>query len=127
MQTGKEPLSTEEFEKKKQVFQENFNLIQMQNNLYELGKSSWKMKVNEYTDCTIEEFENVRGIMMPDLPLHQNLKTSSKNLNRTFLRQAVPDEVNWVTKGAVSPVKDQVMIEMNFYETVSAILWGTIL
>ena len=103
------PSSDGELQEKQKVFFENFNQIQKQNNLYEQGMSSWKLKVNEYTDLTIEQFENVRGIRMPEISQFKNLKTSSKNRTRATPRTDVPDEWNWVTEGAVSPVKNQVI------------------
>ena len=103
------PSSEGELQEQQKVFFENFNQIQKQNNLYEQGMSSWKLKVNEYTDLTIEQFENVRGIRMPEISQFKNLKTSSKNRTRATPRTDVPDEWNWVTEGAVSPVKNQVI------------------
>ena len=103
------PSSEGELQEQQKAFFENFNQIQKQNNLYEQGMSSWKLKVNEFTHLTIEQFENVRGIRMPEISQFKNLKTSSKNRTRATPRTDVPDEWNWVTEGAVSPVKNQVI------------------
>ena len=41
------PSSEGELQEKQKVFFENFNQIQKQNNLYDQGMSSWKLKVHE--------------------------------------------------------------------------------
>ncbi|GJR73691.1 senescence-specific cysteine protease SAG39-like protein [Tanacetum coccineum] len=66
-----------EKEQRSKIFQENVQYIQSFNNAMNKG---YKLAVNEFADLTNEEYENVT---------------------------AVPSSMDWRTKGAVTPIKDQ--------------------
>ena len=66
------------------------------------GNHSWTMGVNQFTDLTAEEFKAryTGGLRIPKKSLRKQTVTP---LNTT----ANPASVDWTTKGAVTPVKNQ--------------------
>jgi len=61
------------------------------------------MAVNEFTDMTATEFSAVFKGYLP----RQNAYARAKNAYVAPLNLKLADDMNWVTKGAVTPVKDQ--------------------
>jgi C1A family cysteine protease len=64
---------------------------------------SWEMGVNQFTDLTQQEFSDTYLGYIP----RQNDYLRSKNLHVRPQGQVLADTLDWRTKGAVTPVKDQ--------------------
>ena len=100
---GKSYESEEEERLRFTVFHVNKNMINEHNRRYELGQHSYKLKLNKFADLMTEEFaamvngyrqhQKVRGEAPTHLPLASEVK--------------LPTSIDWRTKGAVTPVKDQ--------------------
>jgi len=112
-QFAKTHRSAEEFEMRREIFMKNYNDILEHNKRYDAGEVPWWKKMNEDMDLTEEEWMDKR--LSGGIPKFDN---SAKLLNaKSHLNEAVladlnklgdnPLELNWVTKGAVSSVKDQ--------------------
>jgi cathepsin L len=64
---------------------------------------SWEMGVNQFTDLTQQEFSDTFLGYIP----RQNDYYRSLNLHVAPQGQVLADELDWRTKGAVTPIKDQ--------------------
>lgn len=83
-----------------EIFKTNFETINKHNSRYNKGEVSYTLGVNQFADLTDEEFEDkYLGYENPLLNLTNNFK-SPENFS-------APASVDWRTKGAVSPVRDQ--------------------
>ena len=97
---GKTYTSATELDYRMSVFATNVNRIETHNS----GNHSWSMSVNKFADLTTEEFSAryVGGL---------NLKPKSRSLRATnyapLNTTANPTSVDWTTKGAVTPIKNQ--------------------
>jgi len=87
---------TEEVFQRYSTFKENLELINAHNN----GSSDWKMGVNQFADLTPAEFKTYLGLKPRD-----NSYIRSQNVED--LPPAASNDIDWVSKGAVTPVKDQ--------------------
>jgi len=89
--------STEEISFRKSLFQSRVTLIKEHNSN---PAHTWKMGVNKFADMTLDEQKSFRGFAsrMPHL---ENSLSSPQRAG------AIPDSVDWRTKGIVTPVKDQ--------------------
>lgn len=61
---------------------------------------------NEYSDLTSEEFNSIYigGVIQPKLESEKNFDSSLLDADRIA---AAPDSIDWVEKGAVTPIKNQ--------------------
>jgi C1A family cysteine protease len=87
---------TEEVFDRYNTFKANLELINAHNN----GSSSWKMGVNQFADLSPAEFKAYLGLKPRD-----NSYLRSQNL--AALTSGPANDIDWVSKGAVTPVKDQ--------------------
>jgi len=97
---GKSYTSPTEMDYRMSVFATNVATIEAHNG----GNYSWSMSVNKFADLTQEEFaaRYIGGL---------NLKPKSRSLRATnyapLNTTANPTSVDWTTKGAVTPIKNQ--------------------
>jgi hypothetical protein len=87
---------TEEVFDRYNTFKANLELINAHNN----GSSDWKMGVNQFADLTSAEFKAYLGLRPRD-----NSYINSKTVK--VFKDVPANDVDWVSKGAVTPVKDQ--------------------
>jgi len=69
-------------------------------NAHNNGSSDWKMGVNQFADLTSAEFKAYLGLRP-----RENSYIRSQNVED--LPPAASNDIDWVSKGAVTPVKDQ--------------------
>ncbi|GAB6032785.1 hypothetical protein CHUAL_011647 [Chamberlinius hualienensis] len=82
------------------TFQQNLKLIKEHNNLYDQGKSTFKMGVTQFADLSEKEYKDTLKPILPNKPSngYKTYKVSS---------QAAPDSIDWRDYGYVTPVKNQ--------------------
>merc|ERR1719330_2250544 len=87
----------DEHDIRQKVFQENMKKIEKHN----AKNLSWTMGVNQFADLTAEQF----GAMISS-PFKKQETRKVRWFNSTS-KYGNPSELDWVSKGAVSPVKNQ--------------------
>ncbi|XP_019623336.1 PREDICTED: cathepsin L1-like [Branchiostoma belcheri] len=85
------------------IFKKNHDFVKQHNKEAAMGKHTFFMKINEYSDLTDEEFRRFR---MGLLKTKEPQPAEGKVLKRVP-EQKVSDTVDWRKQGAVTPVKDQ--------------------
>jgi cathepsin L len=86
----------EEFFDRFHIFKANYEMIEAHNN----GSSSWKMGVNQFADLTKDEFRSFLG-------LRPRENSYIRQMNTVDVPLGPINDIDWTTKGAVTPVKDQ--------------------
>ena len=83
------------------IFKDNLNLIMQHNAEHAEGKHRYKLAVNRFADMTRAEFSRTMlGLNAPN-------KKETK-VDETLLESSsTPSSIDWVEKGAVTPVKNQ--------------------
>ncbi|CAG9857250.1 unnamed protein product [Phyllotreta striolata] len=84
------------------IFQENLDKIQTHNARYEAGLETFYMGINQFTDIDAAEFR--QSIKKTHQPLPNN---SVRKGIKDFRVEDVPESKDWVTEGAVLPIRDQ--------------------
>ncbi|CAF4924504.1 unnamed protein product, partial [Rotaria socialis] len=101
----KQYLSNEEETTRRQIWEENVALIRKHNLESDLGIHSYTLEMNQFGDMTNEAFRNqMNGFKM-------NLKGTINHADHHIFSApsnvALPDSVDWRTKGYVTNIKDQ--------------------
>ncbi|KAL4569788.1 hypothetical protein LXL04_025431 [Taraxacum kok-saghyz] len=89
----------DEKEQRSKIFQKNVHYIESSNNLMNKG---YKLAVNEFADLTNQEFTSTRN----RFKAHE-CSSSSPSAFMYENVTSVPTSMDWRTKGAVTPIKDQ--------------------
>merc|ERR1712195_80099 len=79
------------------AFKDNVETI-YRHNAQQAPTQGWTMGINEYSDMSSDEFSSMQGFRAGDKPQGELV-----HLNETD----VPSTVDWTTKGAVNPIKNQ--------------------
>ena len=91
-----------EFYHRYEIFKNNLHFIFTHNNLPGMN---YTVGVNRFADLTLDEFRDNFGGYNPSTLQY---RTHSKHfLGQHEVSDTTPSSVNWVTKGAVTPVKNQ--------------------
>lgn len=90
---GKSYGTKEEFEFRFRQYSQNMAIIRGENSK---NDNTFALAANKFTDYTRDEYRRMLGY-----------KRSSVDNIKVFDTENLRDEVNWVTEGAVTPVKDQ--------------------
>jgi len=99
---GKTYATREELVLRRAIYAANVAKIEKHNAEAAQGLHTWTQGVNKFTDLMPAEFTaRMTGG-------YRAKEKRSKNVNLTLLHaSALPDSVDWTTKGAVTPIKDQ--------------------
>ena len=91
------------------VFKANMEIIRAHNALYELGEETFSMAANQFADMTAEEFKRTVLGYKPELKGKRLLQglNSGKNCTHRNNNSTRPKAIDWRTKSAVTPVKNQ--------------------
>jgi len=92
--------SQDEHNKRFEVFKANVDIIQDVNS----KNLSYKLGVNQFADLTAEEFEAQHTGLKKPAKLWGDLPYLGRD---NYSGKALADSVDWTTKGAVTPVKNQ--------------------
>jgi cathepsin L len=89
---------------RKEIFAKNLKEIEAHNYLYSKGIKTYTMGVNQFSDLELVEF-------LKQMTCHSFRNVSENSEGSTFLLPSVnfqvPKQVDWRTKGAVTPIKNQ--------------------
>merc|ERR1719431_762727 len=104
---NKKYATTEEYNRRREIFVERYNDMVRHNQEYEEGKVSWFRKVTKHYDLTMEEIEVELNLGM--LPVEKDsLPTKvDKEMEARIQSRSAPDSWSWKDQGGVSSIKDQ--------------------
>ena len=102
---GKSYETVEEELRRKDIFHEHLQFIEMHNYLHSKGQRTFRVGINHFADLKTSEFAAMMNGLKP-----RNLTLATYD-RLTYLSPAmpvqVPDSVDWRDHGYVTPVKDQ--------------------
>jgi cathepsin L len=101
---GRTYASPVESEKRLQIFHNNLQFINQHNALAAQGLKTYTVGANVFADLTVEEY---RAQYLTYRPSFTTTNANRTNVHRTISDIALPASVDWRTKQAVTPVKDQ--------------------
>lgn len=98
---GKSYNALGEKEKRFQIFKDNYRFIDEHN----AGNRTYKLGLNKFADLTNEEYRS----RYLGAKIDEKRKLTTRKSDRYAVRDGVslPESIDWRTKGAVAPVKDQ--------------------
>jgi len=103
--------STQEYELRRSIFMNNYNKMLEHNKRYEAGEVTWSQGVHPDMDLTEEEWAAKRLTGLPKPSMKRAMIPSSRVAPDVAEKLSklgdAPREFDWVSKGAVSSVKDQ--------------------
>lgn len=105
---GKEYTKVEEKERRFSIWRHNHEFIENHNS--QVPSPSYTLGHNAYSDMTHEEFKEYFNLKYRDdieTGFVHNMDEESVEVARSLQDLELPDYVNWVSAGAVTPVKNQ--------------------
>lgn len=87
------------------IWEKNLKYINEHNLRASLGQHTFKLAMNKFGDLTNAEFVKVYNGFNKSLDMFYNKENSIRYMRLSNV--AIPDSVDWRTKGYVTPVKDQ--------------------
>ncbi|KAH8410751.1 hypothetical protein KR222_004669, partial [Zaprionus bogoriensis] len=92
-----------ELHKRRQIFQDNQELIDRHNERFAAGQESYKMGVNQFTDLLPSEFRNLMLSSVDASSLRSDIEYTFTPAGKVN----IPANFDWRDHGAVTAVKDQ--------------------
>ena len=86
------------------VWLENYAYVQKHNARHAAGQETYSLEMNEFADMPSEEFG--QRYLMTDYK-YEMPEVTSKCTGKQAPSTSLPDSVDWATKGAVTPIKNQ--------------------
>ncbi|XP_014239822.1 cathepsin L1-like [Cimex lectularius] len=91
----------------REVFISNKKAIDEHNAKYEKGLMTYSLKINHFADFTPDEIKALFGKSSMEVIDKRWGLRAKRNVANESIDELVPDYVDWVKKGAVTPIKDQ--------------------
>jgi len=104
---GKKYATTEEFNKRKEIFSANLADLERHNKEYAAGRVTWWKKVTPWFDLTHEEWLAEMNLGMPAVDPALMHNTIDEAMEARIAESAAPASWSWKDQGAVTSVKDQ--------------------
>jgi cathepsin F len=96
----------DEYQTRLKIFSQNVQIIEKLNQMH--NQSSVQYGINQFTDLSPEEFKQQKLMKFSSKRLHNGLEVLKEGRYVDSVPvNDLPEEFNWVEKGAVTPVKDQ--------------------
>jgi cathepsin L len=92
--------SQDEYDQRQSIFCSNYQFIEQHNSR---NGVNFKLDVNEFADLTDKEFEYLYTNKVD----HHDMLDNSIDMDTKVYDSEIPESVDWVVKGHVSPVKNQ--------------------